>query len=133
MAGTALRRRLNWQSGTVVDLVEETPSTKSITLELPQWQGHLAGQHIDLRLTADDGYQAQRSYSIASSPEDSQLVLTVAKVDDGECRPISSTSCGSVSATRPTASRPNASAERGHDDHLGRELDRWHAARCVRR
>lgn len=87
MAGTALRRRLNWQSGTVVDLLEETPNTKSITLELPQWQGHRAGQHLDLRLTADDGYQAERSYSVASSPEDRHVVLTVERLDDGEVSP----------------------------------------------
>lgn len=54
---------------------------------MPHWPGHRAGQHVDLRLTAEDGYQAQRSYSIASAPEDPQLVLTVARVDDGEVSP----------------------------------------------
>jgi ferredoxin-NADP reductase len=64
----ALPRRLTWQLATVVELVEETPRTKSIALELDGWSGHRAGQHVDVRLTAEDGYQAQRSYSIASAP-----------------------------------------------------------------
>jgi len=67
--------------------VQETPRTKSLVLELPDWPGHLAGQHVDVRLTAPDGYQAQRSYSIASAPEDAQLVLTVERLDDGEVSP----------------------------------------------
>jgi ferredoxin-NADP reductase len=73
--------------GTVVELVEETPRTRSIALELPGWYGHRAGQHVDVRLTAEDGYQAQRSYSIASSPEDAYVVLTVERLDDGEVSP----------------------------------------------
>jgi ferredoxin-NADP reductase len=56
-------------------------------LELPEWRGHLAGQHVDVRLTAEDGYQAQRSYSIASAPDDKQLVLTVERLEDGEVSP----------------------------------------------
>ena len=84
MAGTAVLRRLTWQVGTVVELVEETARTRSIVLDLPEWPGHRAGQHVDVRLTAEDGYQAQRSYSIASAPEDGQLVLTVERLDDGE-------------------------------------------------
>jgi ferredoxin-NADP reductase len=71
----------------VADVIHETPRSRSIVLELPAWPGHLAGQHVDLRLTAEDGYQAQRSYSIASSPEDPQLVLTVERIDDGEVSP----------------------------------------------
>ena len=71
----------------MVELVEETPSTKSIVLELPGWRGHRAGQHVDVRLTAEDGYQAQRSYSIASAPEDRHLVLTVQRLEDGEVSP----------------------------------------------
>ena len=66
MAGTALPRRLTWQLGTVTELVDENARCKSIVLELPDWSGHRAGQHVDIRLTAEDGYQAQRSYSIAS-------------------------------------------------------------------
>lgn len=65
----------------------ETARTRSIALELPDWPGHRAGQHVDVRLTAEDGYQAQRSYSIASSPEDHNLVLTVERLDDGEVSP----------------------------------------------
>ena len=65
----------------------ETARTRSIALELPEWLGHRAGQHVDIRLTAEDGYQSQRSYSIASSPEDPSLVLTVERLDDGEVSP----------------------------------------------
>ena len=68
MERAALRRRLSWQLATVVELVEETARAKSIVLDLPDWGGHRAGQHVDVRLTAEDGYQAQRSYSIAWRP-----------------------------------------------------------------
>jgi ferredoxin-NADP reductase len=71
----------------VLELLEETARTKSIALELESWPGHRAGQHVDVRLTAEDGYQAQRSYSIASAPEDADLVLTVERLDDGEVSP----------------------------------------------
>ena len=71
----------------MVELVAETPRAKSILLELPGWPGHRAGQHVDIRLTAEDGYQAQRSYSIASAPEDDLLALTVERLDDGEVSP----------------------------------------------
>jgi ferredoxin-NADP reductase len=71
----------------VVRLVPETAQAKSIVLEAPTWPGHRAGQHVDVRLTADDGYQAQRSYSLASSPEDPQVMLTVERIEDGEVSP----------------------------------------------
>jgi ferredoxin-NADP reductase len=71
----------------VVELIDETARVRSIVLDPPAWPGHRAGQHVDVRLTAEDGYQAQRSYSIASSPEDGQLVLTVERLDDGEVSP----------------------------------------------
>ena len=87
MERAAVRGRLTWQSGTVTGLVEETARTRSIALDLPDWPGHRAGQHVDVRLTAEDGYQAQRSYSIASAPEDDHLVLTVERLDDGEVSP----------------------------------------------
>jgi ferredoxin-NADP reductase len=87
MAGTAVRGRLSWQLADVVELVEETPRVKSIVLEPPDWPGHRAGQHVDVRLTAEDGYQAQRSYSIASAPEDGDVVLTVERLEDGEVSP----------------------------------------------
>ncbi|MGH2910701.1 MAG: ferredoxin reductase [Solirubrobacteraceae bacterium] len=72
---------------TVRELVRETERATTIVLDLPGWPGHLAGQHVDVRLTAEDGYQAQRSYSIASAPEAPRLELTVARVDDGEVSP----------------------------------------------
>jgi len=87
MAGTAVLGRLSWQLATVVDHVDETAWTRSILLDPPAWPGHRAGQHVDVRLTAEDGYQAERSYSIASAPEDDHLVLTVERLDDGEVSP----------------------------------------------
>ena len=87
MARAAIPGRLTWQLGRVVELIDETPRCKSIALELPGWPGHRAGQHVDVRLTAEDGYQAQRSYSIASAPEDRELVLTVERLEDGEVSP----------------------------------------------
>jgi ferredoxin-NADP reductase len=77
-------RRLLWRLAEVVEVVPETPRTKSLVLDVPGWEGHKAGQHVDVRLTAPDGYQAQRSYSVASAPEDGRLVLTVDRLDDGE-------------------------------------------------
>jgi ferredoxin-NADP reductase len=68
-------------------VVDETARTRSLSLELPEWAGHRAGQHVDVRLTAEDGYEAERSYSIGSAPEDDQLVLTVERLDDGEVSP----------------------------------------------
>jgi ferredoxin-NADP reductase len=87
MAGTAVLGRLSWQLATVVDHVDETAWTRSVVLDPPAWPGHRAGQHVDVRLTAEDGYQAERSYSIASAPEDDHLVLTVERLDDGEVSP----------------------------------------------
>ena len=75
---------MNWTIATVVDVLAETHRTASIVLRVPGWPGHRAGQHVDVRLTAEDGYQAQRSYSIASAPEDDTLMLTVERLDDGE-------------------------------------------------
>jgi len=80
-------RRLLWRLAEVVEVVPETTRTKSVVLEVPGWEGHKAGQHVDIRLTAEDGYQAQRSYSIASAPEDERLVLTVERLEDGEVFP----------------------------------------------
>jgi ferredoxin-NADP reductase len=84
MARAAVRGRLSWTLADVVDLVDETPKVRSIVLDVPGWAGHRAGQHVDVRLTAEDGYQAQRSYSIASAPEDQHLALTVEGLPDGE-------------------------------------------------
>jgi ferredoxin-NADP reductase len=88
MARAALPGRLTWQLVSVLELVEETTRTKSVVLELPDWPGgYRAGQHVDVRLTSEDGYQAQRSYSIASAPGDANLVLTVERLEDGEVSP----------------------------------------------
>ena len=93
MAGTAVLgrltepRRLTWREARVADAVFETPRVRTLVLEVDGWEGHRAGQHVDVRLTAEDGYQAQRSYSIASAPSDARLELTVERVDDGEVSP----------------------------------------------
>jgi ferredoxin-NADP reductase len=80
--------RLTWQLGEVVATQAETARTKSITLAVPTWMGHRAGQHVDVRLTAEDGYQVERSYSIASPPEEApRVTLTVERLDDGEVSP----------------------------------------------
>jgi ferredoxin-NADP reductase len=82
-----VRGRLAWRIGEVVEARPETPHAKSLFLEVPGWEGHKAGQHVDVRLTAADGYQAQRSYSIASAPEDGRLALMVERLEDGEVSP----------------------------------------------
>jgi ferredoxin-NADP reductase len=87
VAGTALRRRLTWLPATLVERIDETPQVRSLVLDVEDWPGHRAGQHVDVRLTAEDGYRAERSYSIASAPEDGTLVLTVERLDDGEVSP----------------------------------------------
>jgi ferredoxin-NADP reductase len=79
--------RTIWRLAEVVEVVPETPRTKSLVLEVPGWEGHRAGQHVDVRLTTPDGYRAQRSYSIASSPEERRLVLTVERLEEGEVSP----------------------------------------------
>jgi len=79
---------MDWLAAGVVSKRDETPRVRSIVFECPMWGGgHMAGQHVDIRLTAEDGYQAQRSYSIASAPEDDHLTLTVERLDDGEVSP----------------------------------------------
>ncbi len=87
MAGTEVLGRLTWMAATVTEVHDETPRVRSIVFECPGWDGHHAGQHVDIRLTAEDGYQAQRSYSIASAPEDDHLVLTIERLQDGEVSP----------------------------------------------
>ena len=86
MAGTAVRGRLTWQTATVGSVTDETPQVRTLLLEVPDWPGHRAGQHVDIRLTADDGYQAERAYSIASAPGE-PLAITVERLDDGEVSP----------------------------------------------
>ena len=85
MAG--IRGRLTWRIGEVVETRPETPRARSLFLEVPGWEGHRAGQHVDVRLTAEDGYQTQRSYSIASAPEEGNLALVVERLEDGEVSP----------------------------------------------
>src|SRR5262245_14081904 len=89
MARAALfRRRMMWRVGTVVALHDETATARTITLEVPDWPGHVAGQHVDVRLTAPDGYSAVRSYSIASPPNPEKRVeITVERLPDGEVSP----------------------------------------------
>ena len=77
-----------WQPATVVSIREETPRVKTIRFAVSNWPGHLAGQHADVRLTAEDGYRAERSYSIASPPEVSAVELTVDRFEDGEVSPF---------------------------------------------
>ncbi len=86
MAGTALRGRLTWQVAAVEQVVDETPQVRTVYLRVPEWAGHRAGQHLDVRLTAEDGYRAERSYSIASAPGE-PVAITVERLDDGEVSP----------------------------------------------
>ena len=77
-----------WQLATVASIKQETPHVKSFRLALPMWMPHLPGQHYDVRLTAPDGYRAQRSYSVASSPLDAgEIELTIDRLDEGEVSP----------------------------------------------
>jgi ferredoxin-NADP reductase len=87
VTGHGTTRPIEWRVATVVDVVQETPKARTLVFDVKGWPGHRAGQHVDVRLTADDGYQAQRSYSIASAPEDPRLALTVEELDDGEVSP----------------------------------------------
>ena len=80
-------KRLTWRVAEVAKTVIETPRVKSLVLDVPDWPGHRAGQHVDVRLTAEDGYQAQRSYSMASEPENARLMLTVELIEEGEVSP----------------------------------------------
>jgi ferredoxin-NADP reductase len=86
MAGTALRGRLTWQVAKVAAVAAETASVRTITLDVPDWPGHRAGQHLDIRLTDEDGYVAERSYSVASAPGE-PVAITVERLDDGEVSP----------------------------------------------
>jgi ferredoxin-NADP reductase len=70
-----------------LEVIEETPHAKTLVLDVPDWPGHVAGQHVDIRLTAEDGYQTERSYSIGSPPEQSTVELTVERIEDGEVSP----------------------------------------------
>jgi ferredoxin-NADP reductase len=86
MARAAVRRRLTWQTAVVTSVVEENKRVRTIVFDVPGWEGSRAGQHLDVRLTADDGYRAERSYSIASPPGE-PVAITVERLDDGEVSP----------------------------------------------
>ena len=86
MARAAVQRRLTWQLATVQAATDEPPQVRTLTLGVPGWPGHLAGQHLDVRLTAEDGYQAEREYSVAAAPGE-QVAITVERLDDGEVSP----------------------------------------------
>src|SRR5919198_5852516 len=84
MVQATVAGRLTWLAASVAGAVEETPRVRTLDLDVPGWPGHRAGQHVDVRLTAEDSYQAQRSYSIASAPEDNGVALTIERLEDGE-------------------------------------------------
>jgi len=86
VAGTALLGRLTWRVATVSAVVDETPRVRTLVLEIPGWPGHIAGQHVDVRLTAEDGYRAERAYSLACAPGE-PLMITVERLEDGEVSP----------------------------------------------
>jgi ferredoxin-NADP reductase len=87
VTGLAASPKINWRIANVIDVLHETRDTCTVILDVPGWPGHRPGQHVDVRLTAEDGYQAERSYSIASPPEDRRLALTVERLKDGEVSP----------------------------------------------
>jgi len=87
VASSPKARPIAWRIATVVQTVPETSRTKTLVLDIPDWRKHRAGQHVDVRLTAEDGYQTERSYSIASAPEDAHVALTIERLDDGEVSP----------------------------------------------
>jgi ferredoxin-NADP reductase len=86
LARAAVRGRLIWQVAGVSSVVDETARVRTLVLDVPDWPGHAAGQHLDVRLTAEDGYRAERSYSIASAPRE-PVAITVERLDDGEVSP----------------------------------------------
>jgi ferredoxin-NADP reductase len=77
----------SWRPAAIREVVRETPTAATLVLDVPDWSGHRAGQHLDIRLTAEDGYQASRNYSISSAPEDGGPAITVERLDDGEVSP----------------------------------------------
>lgn len=88
MAGKEVLGRVTWRTGKVVARRDETSTARTLAIVVPGWPGHVAGQHIDVRLTAPDGYSAVRSYSIASAPNsDQRIEITVERLEDGEVSP----------------------------------------------
>ena len=113
---TGVSSPVRWRLGAVLEVIEETPHAKTIVLDVPDWPGHVAGQHVDIRLTAEDGYQTERSYSIGSPPEQSTVELTVERIESGEVSPYlteelasaRSWSCGARSAATSTGATRTA-------------------------
>ena len=87
MARAAVPGRLNWLVGKLAGARQETTTARTLILDVPGWPGHLPGQHVDVRLTAEDGYSTERSYSIASAPDGNRLELTIQRLADGEVSP----------------------------------------------
>jgi len=87
MAGTAVHGRLGWHAATVVERRKETDTASTLVLDVPDWPGHIAGQHVDVRLRSDDGYTAVRTYSIASAPNGLRIELSIELMPDGEVSP----------------------------------------------
>jgi ferredoxin-NADP reductase len=86
MARAAVLGRLTWAAASVIDVIEETPRVRTLVLDIDGWRGHRAGQHLDIRLTAEDGYRAERAYSIATAPGEPPAI-TVELLEDGEVSP----------------------------------------------
>ena len=87
MAGTAVPGRLSWLVARLANARQESATARTLVLDVPGWRGHLPGQHVDVRLTAEDGYSTERSYSIASAPDGERLELTIQRLEDGEVSP----------------------------------------------
>jgi ferredoxin-NADP reductase len=87
MARAAVSRRLTWRVARLVETRDETPTARTLVLDVPDWPGHVGGQHVDVRLTAPDGYSTQRSYSIGNAADGNRVELTVQRIDDGEVSP----------------------------------------------
>jgi ferredoxin-NADP reductase len=87
MARTAVSRRLTWRVARLAETREETATARTLVFDVPGWPGHLAGQHVDVRLTAEDGYSTQRSYSLAAPADGDKVELTIQNVPDGEVSP----------------------------------------------
>lgn len=102
MARTALPGRLTWRVARLAETRTETPTAETLVFDVPDWPGHLAGQHVDVRLTAEDGYSAQRSYSIAAPADGDRVEVTVQRVPDGE---VSSYLVGGLSVGDPVEIR----------------------------
>ncbi|WP_045875429.1 ferredoxin reductase [Pseudofrankia sp. DC12] len=88
MAGpTRVGARMAWRTGRLVEILDETPSARTLVLDVPGWPGHLAGQRVDIRLTAEDGYRASRAYSLAAPADGDRVEVTIQRVPDGEVSP----------------------------------------------